>query len=86
VVRLVLKNIKRVSYIAATTPVVLLGSAAAASATDPTTTKEAIDQGLGAAQVGALAVGLSATVIGLALFAAPEAVRFGKKMYAKSRA
>jgi hypothetical protein len=79
------KNIKRLAYIGATTPVVLLGTAVAASATDPTTTKEAVDQGLTAAQTGALAVGLSATVIGLALFAAPEAVRFGKKMYARAR-
>jgi hypothetical protein len=78
-------NIKRAALVVALTPVTGVALAGAASATDPTTVGEAVGSGLSSAQTGALAVGLAATVTGLALFAAPEAVRFGKKMYAKAR-
>lgn len=80
-------NLKRAAYIGLTTPAVLIGSAAAASAQEvaPTSVQEALVDGFNDNKTAVLAVGLLAVVPGLAVWAAPQAVTFGKKMYNRAR-
>jgi hypothetical protein len=59
--------------------------AGAGAGSGPATVGEALGNGLTGAQTGALAVGLAAVLLGLALFGGPEALRVGKRMYARAR-
>ena len=64
-------------------PILLAGPASAQTA--PTNTRDALTQGFDANKTELLAVGLLAVVPGLAIWVAPQAVTFGKKMYNRAR-
>lgn len=64
-------------------PLLLAGPASAQTA--PATTKDALVQGFSDSKTELLAVGLLAVVPGLAVWVAPQAVTFGKKMYNRAR-